>query len=339
MAHELEILPNGSASFVSARQHAWHRLGTVLPDTFTAAQAMEHANLGGWNVRKEALQTVIISADGVRSVPVPGQFATVRNRPGQAGEVDVLGVVGEQYTPIQNEAHCGLLDALVDASGAHFETAGSLKGGRQVFVTMKLPDTMQVGGVDAVDTYIAACNSHDGTSAFRLMVTPVRIVCANTQAAAFRRARSTFSIHHTSGATSHIQEARNALDLTFRYVETFQAEAERMINETLTVDAFREITRQLWPVAPNPSTRVKNNARSRELELVQLFTDSDTNTAIRGTRWAGYQAVTEYTDHFAPVGKKDAPAHVRAIARAERVAAGGETAALKTRAFDLLTVA
>ena len=54
-AHELETWSDGSASFVSARSHAWHRLGVVLPAGFDAAQAMRHARLGGWHVRKEPL--------------------------------------------------------------------------------------------------------------------------------------------------------------------------------------------------------------------------------------------------------------------------------------------
>ncbi len=333
MAHELETLTDGSASFVSARQHAWHRLGVVLPDGFDAAQAMTAARLGGWNVRKQDLQTVVLGADGVETVPVPGKFATVRTHP-ETGRPDVLGVVGADYAVIQNEQHCDLLDALVDESGAHFETAGSLKGGRSVFVTMKLPTTMQIGGVDRVDLYLAACNSHDGTSAFRLLVTPVRVVCANTQAAAIRRAKSSFSIQHTSGASGRVGEARQALGLTFRYVEAFQAEAEKMIQETMNRTQFLDTVAQLWPSEPNPSPRAVNNDRKRRYELVSLFTEADTNAAIRGTRWAGYQAITEYADHYAPVAQgRDA-----AAVRAERTVSSGTVAALKTRAFDLLTV-
>ncbi len=332
MSHDLEILSRG-ASFVSARQHAWHRLGTVLPERFDAGQAMEHAALGGWNVRKEPLQAVVIGAEGVDTVAVEGKFATVRNHP-ETGRPDVLGVVGDQYTVIQNEEHSDLLDALVDQSGAHYETAGSLRGGRSVFLTMKLPDTMQVGGVDGVDTYIAALNSHDGTSAFRLLVTPVRIVCANTQAAAIRAARSTFSIQHSSGARGRIEEARQALGLTFRYVAAFQAGAEKMINEAMSTAGFVAMTRVLCPVKDNATDRIKGNAAKRELDFVQLFTGSDTNTAIRGTRWGAYQAITEWTDHYAPTPKGSDAATVRA----ERVVAGGQITDLKTRAFDLLTV-
>jgi hypothetical protein len=65
MAHMLEEWADGSASFLSARQHAWHRLGEVLPAEFTAAQAMSHAKLGGWNVRKQPLQTTPILGTGL----------------------------------------------------------------------------------------------------------------------------------------------------------------------------------------------------------------------------------------------------------------------------------
>jgi phage/plasmid-like protein (TIGR03299 family) len=334
MAHQLETWGSGqSASFVSAREHAWHRLGVVLPGTFDAAQAMEHAKLGGWNVRKEALQTVAVIDDhGVSpSLPVPDQFATVRTNP-VTGGTDVLGVVGAGYLPIQNEAHAALLDSVVDESGAHFETAGSLRGGRSVFLSMKLPNTMQVGGIDPVDLYLIALNSHDGTSAFRLMVAPVRVVCANTQALAVRRAQSTFSIRHTSGAHGHIAQAREALGLTFKFAEAFQAEADRMIAQSITDDQFMGIVGKLWDAPASTSARSRTISENRTGTLRQLFRASDTNEAIRGTRWAAYQAVTEYTDHFAPISDKGNPT----LARAERVAASGSVTALKTKAFELI---
>ncbi len=247
MAHELETWSDGTASFVSAREHAWHRLGTVLPAEFDAAQAMQFARLGGWNVRTMALQTApVLSADGVfGALPVPDQFATVRTNP-VSGSVDVLGVVGRGYTVIQNEEHADLLNRVVDEGGAHFETAGSLRGGRSVFLSMKLPRTMNVGGIDPVDLYLIALNSHDGTSAFRLLVSPVRVVCANTQALALRRAQSSFSIRHTSGARGNIAQAREALGLTFKYAEVFEREAEQMIAQSLTDAQFAQIIGKLW---------------------------------------------------------------------------------------------
>jgi len=331
MAHELETWSDGTASFVSAREHAWHRLGTVLPAEFDAAQAMSYARLGGWNVRTMALQTApVLSADGVfGALPVPDQFATVRTNP-VSGSVDVLGVVGRGYTVIQNEEHADLLNRVVDESGgAHFETAGSLRGGRAVFLSMKLPRTMNIGGVDPVDLYLIALNSHDGTSAFRLLVSPVRVVCANTQALALRRAQSSFSIRHTSGARGNIAQAREALGLTFKYAEVFEREAEQMIQQSLTDAQFAQIIGKLW-TTESESKRSATITANRADVLTGLYADAPTNANIRGTRWACYQAVTEYLDHFAPVqGGTD-------TARAERVATGGTVTTVKARAFEML---
>jgi len=331
MAHELETWSDGTASFVSAREHAWHRLGTVLPAEFDAAQAMSYAKLGGWNVRTMALQTApVLSDDGVfGALPVPDQFATVRTNP-VSGGVDVLGVVGRGYTVIQNEEHADLLNRVVDESGgAYFETAGSLRGGRSVFLSMKLPRTMTIGGIDPVDLYLIALNSHDGTSAFRLLVSPVRVVCANTQALALRRAQSSFSIRHTSGARGNIAQAREALGLTFKYAEVFEREAEQMIQASLTDAQFAQIIGKLW-TTESESKRSATITANRADVLTGLFADAPTNANIRGTRWAGYQAVTEYLDHFAPVaGGTD-------TARAERVATGGTVTTVKARAFEML---
>jgi hypothetical protein len=85
--------------------------------------------------------------------------------------------VGSSYRVVQNEEACQLLDLIVDETGAHYETAGSLRGGREVFVTMRLPQTMRIAGVDEVDLYLAMCTSHDGSRAGRVLVSPTRVVC------------------------------------------------------------------------------------------------------------------------------------------------------------------
>ncbi len=336
MSHEIETFTDGSAAFVGARQHAWHRLGTVLPQEFTAAECMDHAYLGGWNVHKVPLMTEpVISDQDVSMLEVPDNFATVRTNPKTGGK-DVLGVVGNDYTPIQNEDHADLLNTVVDESGAHFETAGSLRGGKQVFISMKVPNTMNIGGRDAVDLYLIALNSHDGTSSFRLLVSPVRVVCANTQAAAIATAKSSFKIRHTSGAQGNITQAREAIGLTFKFAEAFEAKAEAMIREQVTRDEFDALIGQVWTsdAADSGSKRAKTIQANRAGELGRLMWRADTNENIRGTRWAAYQAVTEYLDHTAPIAAKSGQAE----ARAERAITSGTVEAVKTRAFALLTV-
>lgn len=335
MAHHLETFADGRTAFASAREDAWHRLGTVTSTAMTAEEALETALLSGWDVRKVALQTeTVLDEHGAGSLAVPGHFATVRTNPVTRG-TDVLGVVGTKYRPIQNEEHAELLNTLVDMSGAHFETAGSLRGGREVFVTMKMPEHLNVGGTDKVDLYLAALNSHDGTSAFRLLVTPVRVVCANTQAAALKEAKASFSIRHTSGANAAIAQARQALGLTFTYQKAFEEEAERMIQQSLTSWQFMSIMGRLFPEpAANAPGSTRNRYQEKMNRLEELFTTAETNAAIRGTRWAGYQSVTEYIDHYAPA-QRTQWASTPATARAMR-SLGTEAVGVKEAAFRLL---
>jgi hypothetical protein len=170
MAHELDIT-DGQVSFANSRSDHWHRLGQSVGHTMTAREALQAAHLASWNVRKMALQVPqepVIDDTGVTTPPplaVPDFYATVRTNPIN-GRLDVLGVVGTKYEPVQNEASCQLLDALVDQSGAHFETAGALRGGRETFVTMKLPRSIvftgKDGSRDTTSFYLVALNSHDG---------------------------------------------------------------------------------------------------------------------------------------------------------------------------------
>ena len=312
MTHEIETHGDQAAA-VFARIDAWHRLGTtVAGEAFTAQDAMTLGHLGGWAVRTVALTATEIGPDGVDTIEVPG-FATVRSNP-FTGRPEALGVVGAGYTPLQNEEHCEFLNRLADESGAIFDTAGSLRGGRQVFVTMRLPESLRIGGTDQVDLNIAALNSHDGTSAFRLLATPVRVVCANTQAAALRNHVASVAIRHTRNAKAAVQAARDALGLTFAYIEAFEAEAERLINTTMTDAQFHALTATVFgTVEPDASTRAKNTQRDRAATLARLWHDADTQAGIRGTAWAGYQAVAEYVDHYAPVRATGDPARARAV--------------------------
>jgi len=326
MSHQITELAEGVHTFLSVREDAWHRLGTTVHEDINALDAMKIANLTDWDVRKLPLFAES-DLDGKR-IDIDAKYATVFTNP-VTKRVQQLGVVGSHYTPVQNETHADLLDALVDESGAKIETLGNLRGGRETFITMKMPETMQLGGVDAVETYVVALNSHDGTSAFRFMVTPIRVVCANTLAAALGAAKSTFSIRHTRNSGARIAEAREALGLTFKYVEAFELEAQRMIEQTITDAQFAEITKSIFGDPEKAPARSKLNIEGHIDAVTALWNESATLQNVKGTAWAGYNTITEYADHFVGVRTK------RDVAdrRAERAVLAKPVQRLKTKAF------
>jgi len=329
MPHELETFVDGQTAFASARVSAWHQLGTVTQATMSAHKIMGAALLGNWGVRTIPVRGIDVVAGIEVPILADDKRMTVRRNP-VTGQTEYLGIVGNDYTVVQNEQCAEMLDRLVDqVGGAHFETAGSLRKGKSVFVTMKLPTAMQIAGVDRMDLYLIGTTSHDGTAALRVDASPIRVVCANTQRAAFQHAVGHYTFRHTSKVNEQITQAREAVGLMWRYLETFEKAAERMLQTSLTNREFEKIIAQVWPVADNASDKTKANAKQRTGTIKYLLTQADTQKAIAGSRWAGYQAITEYLDHYQAA--KDA------TSRANRVITG-KTGELKLTAFDLLKV-
>ena len=105
-------------------------------------------------------------------------------------------------------------DALVDESGAHYQTAGSLRE-----LLADLPDHEAAPAHDAgrpewrsgCHGWYLALFSHDGSSSLFGITTSVRVVCANTASVAIAGAKSKFSIPHTSGWKGATQVAREKL--------------------------------------------------------------------------------------------------------------------------------
>jgi phage/plasmid-like protein (TIGR03299 family) len=299
--HDLDIT-NGTATFLSAREDAWHHLGKTLDHSFTAEEAMTEGLLGGWNVRK--LPMTFTTESGL-VVPVPGRAAVVRDNPVVPGQVDYLGDTGENFHIIQNEEHAAYLNALVEEGGAHFDTAGALDGGRKVFITMKLPGHILIGGVDQIDMNLATLNAHDGSMSYTTMCTPTRIVCKNTMNMAYGTATGIFRVRHTSGATKAIQKAREVLELSFAYLDEFQKEADMLINTTLTQARFEEIIAKEFGAPEDSPAATVTRTEGKIEQMAELFADAATQEGIRNTAWAGLNALTEWYDHFSPTRGDD----------------------------------
>ena len=136
MAHAVEIGQNGEQAFASFREPAWHNLGTVFTEEKSTREMLEAAYLHNWNVRLEA-------------VPYPASYnvispsyMVVRTNPADAGN-DILATVGERYRVYQNEELFSFADNLTDG-GARWESAGSIKRGRQVFGSLEIDREMVI---------------------------------------------------------------------------------------------------------------------------------------------------------------------------------------------------
>ena len=297
MAHEIETV-NGEATFASFREPAWHQLGTVFNEEVSTKKMLELANLQDWNVRLE-------------EVAIPDGFASdktynyvTRTNPFDRSQNDILGVVGERYRILQNEELFDFGDALLDGGG-RWETAGSIKGGRQVFGSLALErETVldPTGVSDKVNTYLLVNTSHDGSIAIQASVTPVRVVCANTLNLALgsgvgrhRNIKQSFKIRHTQTASGKIQAAREALGLANVYMDEFDKLAQQMIEQTVSNDKFQEIIRLAYP-EPEADKKGALSKWNNKLEQIEQIYVGPYNNTIAGTAWGTLNALTERLD-------------------------------------------
>jgi phage/plasmid-like protein (TIGR03299 family) len=310
MAHEIETFTDGTAAAAFGKIPAWHRLGKVFDEEMTAEQALVGAQLANWNVRLATLQAVetydapagvdtdgtLLTEPATRTAQSPDRYATVRTNP-VSGGMDILGVgLSAGYHPVQNEEMVEFIDALSD--NARISSAGSLRGGTQTFFCCELPRDLLVGGHDLVKHFLAVMNGHDGSMGFRAIISPIRVVCANTQDAALATAVQRWSIRHTKGAAKAIEEARRTLNLSWAYMDAFEKEANRLYDTELTNAKFNEIITQVLGDPKEPGLKpVGVTRRENRIQLAQTIYRSDTTRGIAGTAWGGYQAIAELADH------------------------------------------
>ena len=311
MAHQIETFADGTAAFFSNRVPAWHSLGTVTENALSADEALTTANLN-WQVLQYPVQADVsgfpVIADGKR--------ANVRTHP-KTGDTSVLGIVGNRYTIVQNDQAFKFCDDILDVGGATFETAGSLDKGRKVFMTMRMPEGITVGGHDAVNMYLMVVNSHDGSTPLIAAVTPVRVVCANTVAAGVAAAKSVYRVSHTISATGRLSDAREALKMSYQYTGEFELLANELYSQPMSDREFVKFMGKLMGKPPvvekDGSTRSLSIYENKRDNLMGLW-KAPTQENIKNTAWAAYNTVVEYADWFSPVRGGDVD-----VRRGERI--------------------
>ena len=287
--HGLDVTGGRPALYTTTP--AWHGLGTVIPGgTADIDRVLE---LAGIDYEVDLRPVLFQPEPGTGAQVLDDQFVTVRGDTG-AG----LGCVGKRYEVIQNRHAFEFLQDLVDSYDVVWESAGALREGRKVFVSMRLPDTVTItadGVSDEIVPFIVAINSHDGSSLFQVVVTPWRPVCGNTERFAVRDAHTRWGVRHTRNARDRIEAARRTLGLSINYYQRFATEQQALARTDLAIAEFRHLCDELWPP---PQADAAPAARTRHHRRTTILTSLyHTNTARLGTTcYAAERAITEYAD-------------------------------------------
>jgi len=284
------LIQNGQASMFYIDEVPWHGLGTKLEKPATAEEAIEAAKLD-WNVKKVPLFA------GSKRIPVPDKFAVVRKTGNLIQRTDpVLGVVGKDYTPLQNRDAFRFFDPIVGQNAAIYHTAGALGEGERVWILAKLPGHIRVVGDDISEKYLLLSNSHDGKSSVQIKFTPVRVVCQNTLTLALADGAVCRVVHHAD-IHDKLKQAHQMLGLINERFEGLEQTFREMSRVKMNTNRLAEYLATVYPDSKEPD----------KMELVQrdrgwseyFFAEGRGNRLplVAGTLWAAFNGVTEWQDH------------------------------------------
>ncbi len=278
----------GRYSFVSAIEPSWHKCGQILDHVFTAAEAVEFGGLD-FTVEKQRLFTE-------RGLDVPDYFATVRE-----DSRAVLGLVGRDYTIVQNRDVFSFFDGIVGAGIAIYETAGCLGKGGVIFVTAKLPKEIVIGNDGPIENYLVLCSSHDGSMAITAFFTPVRVVCQNTLNASFNNNTNRVYIKHTQNVKERFVEAALVMGMHSEYLDKLEVAFRLLYDKRVSDQDMKSIITRAFL----SKEEIKTLALTGNIELstrktnmvdgvVQYYHQATEIDSIRGTGYAVYNAVAGY---------------------------------------------
>lgn len=288
MSHELEIKDGKAQMFSGEGLTPWHGLGNVIDGLATAEEALKLAGLD-WEV--QLIQATKEWNGQTLPILINGQprFTTTRMTDGKD-----LGVVSEGYHVYQNREAFSFLNTITDTGSgeAVFSTAGALFGGSRTFMTLKIGNGFTVGDADAHDLYLMVTNSHDGSQAFTASVTPIRAVCNNTVTLGLKEAKTKWTLRHKTQLDGKIHEAREALEMAFKYEDAFAEEVERMMAIQIEKDQFHSIIDKIVPASK----------RQHDKDVEELMDIWENEATVKmgggeGNGWGAFNAVTYFTDH------------------------------------------
>ena len=187
MSHEVEKM-------AYAGQIPWHGLGTRVNNDISVNDMLKESGLD-WYVTKQALYIGQGQDDldtcldyHYKEIPLKALVRSTDDK--------ILSYVGAKWNPVQNQEAFEFFREWVETGDMEMHTAGSLLGGKKVWVLAKLKDTFEVVSDDRIEGYMLFTNPHEFGTSLNIRFTPTRVVCNNTLQIALAGRANGYSLDH-----------------------------------------------------------------------------------------------------------------------------------------------
>jgi phage/plasmid-like protein (TIGR03299 family) len=209
-----------------------------------------------------------------------------------------LGLVSDRYQIVQNEQAFDFVDELLK-SEVRYETAGSLFGGKKIWLLANMPKVSILG--DDIKPFMVFVNGHDGMTPTSCFFSAVRVVCNNTFTQAWNGAKTKFTTKHMGNLESKIKTAEQILGLSNRYMTNFEVVANEL--QDIKIPDMIELTSSLVPYPKDKeilTPRTIANIDDVRSGILYRLNAPDLHK-FGNSGWAWLNAVSDYVCHADPV--------------------------------------
>jgi Domain of unknown function (DUF932) len=280
---------------VYAKTPAWHRIGTVLDDVFTAEQALFVINPDKMPVQKWTA--------GVQD-PATGKWYSTNEFVGTVQledrsdtdnlKIKVFDFPSPDHSLIQDWEQLAWMDAIVgNEEGAHYEAAVKLRGGTQTILTINLGKTVldPNGRADVNYKYLFGFNSHNRSWPLGAKFADMRAECANMAAMVMRDGtKPEYKTKHTTNLMERVAMAQRVLGLELSWHKLYTDTAEVLIQTEMSDNQFQRLLDGIFV----------DEVGDRDVESTEtvraIYALNPSQASLYGTWWGGFNAVTYFND-------------------------------------------
>lgn len=273
-------------SMFYTRETPWHGLGTKVMGAPDSKDALSLAGLD-WKVVQEPIYTK-------RGEHINSYQANIRDT-----DRKVLGVVTERYKVVQNHEAFAFTDSLLK-EGVRYETAGSLQGGKRVWLLAHMPHEYIILG-EKFSPYLLFSNTHDGSGAVKVALTPIRVVCQNTLNLALSTAKRSWSMMHTGNIQGKIREARETLLMAGDYMDSLGKEVETLRKKGLSDKEVMDYIEILLPTEDGSTPQQLKNMERLRGDMACRYFDAPDLQDVGKNAYRFINAVSDFATHSRPL--------------------------------------
>ena len=267
------------------RQAPWVGVGKSVLGSLTAQEAITAAKLD-WTVSKRD-----VYKDSVFGIQKVDKFKAVT----RDDDETVLAIMKDTYHPLQNKDAFQFFDKFIGKDMASFDSAGSMKDGKVIWVLANLDrDPVDLGGGDTINKYLLLANGHHGKLSTQVSFCPNRFACGNALARILNRSKRIRIRHSLQGKDNltEVQDIINAADASFEATaEQYKYLASKQINT-------KDLEKYVKIIFKTSELNISRSKKMREA-ITNLFENGAGAhlKSSRGTWWGAYNAISNFLTH------------------------------------------